>query len=233
MICMKNGYLHINDVIGEKVYVNGCFKYKDHPRLGRMCVSKYAGPDNSRSRDSTLTIQGAKLFNAMQKNIRNLKNIPVDKFKNALDKHLQTIPDEPQIRGYTGCRRVWLKLNLRHEISLPIHFFLQESWIERRLWCGSKDSCQSGMLNKKSKGIPKVGKYSKDFWKCVHVHNEGEKWRRIRKRTFLSSDARNLIFGTKYKSPSWHTFWLVVQCYLYVINVVWTGRCFGVCASWS
>ena len=51
-----------------------------------MCVSKYAGPDNSRLRDSTLTIQGAKLFNAMQKNIRNLKNIPVDKFKNALDK---------------------------------------------------------------------------------------------------------------------------------------------------
>ena len=71
-----------------------------------MCVSKYAGPDNSRLRDSTLTIQGAKLFNAMPKNIRNLKNIPVDKFKNALDKHLQTIPDEPQIRGYTGCRRV-------------------------------------------------------------------------------------------------------------------------------
>ena len=22
--------------------INGCFKYKDHPRLGRMCVSKYA-----------------------------------------------------------------------------------------------------------------------------------------------------------------------------------------------
>ena len=86
--------------------VNGCFKCKDHPRLGRMCLSKYAGPYNSRLRDSTLTIQGAKLFNAMPKNIRNLKNIPVDKFKNALDKHLQTIPDEPQIRGYTGCRRV-------------------------------------------------------------------------------------------------------------------------------
>ena len=86
--------------------VNDCFKHKDHPRLGRLCVSKYAGPNNSRLRDSTLNIQGAKLFNAMPKNIRNLKNIPVEKFKNALDKHLQTIPDEPQIRGYTGCRRV-------------------------------------------------------------------------------------------------------------------------------
>ena len=64
--------------------VNGYLKYKDHRRLGRMCVSKYAGPDNSKLRDSTLTIQAAKLFNAMPKNIRNLKNIPVDKFKNAL-----------------------------------------------------------------------------------------------------------------------------------------------------
>ena len=33
-------------------------------------------------------------------------NIPVDKFKNALDTYLKTVPDEPQIRGYTGCRRV-------------------------------------------------------------------------------------------------------------------------------
>ena len=86
--------------------INDAFKSKDHPRLGRMCISKYTGPNNTKLRDSTLTIKGAKLFNAMPKNIRNLKNIPVDKFKNALDTYLKTVPDEPQIRGYTGCRRV-------------------------------------------------------------------------------------------------------------------------------
>ncbi|MEM6738267.1 MAG: reverse transcriptase family protein, partial [Bacteroidota bacterium] len=86
--------------------INDSFKAKEHPRLGRMCVTKYIGPNNSKLRDSTLAIQGAKLFNAMPKCIRNLKNVPVDKFKTALDKHLKTIPDEPQIRGYTGCRRV-------------------------------------------------------------------------------------------------------------------------------
>ena len=75
--------------------------------LGRMCVTKYIGLNNSKLCDScALAIQGAKLFNAMPKCIRNLKNVPVDKFKTALDKHLKTIPDEPQIRGYTGCRRV-------------------------------------------------------------------------------------------------------------------------------
>ena len=67
-----------------------------------MCISKYTGPNNTKQRDRILTIQGATLFNAMPKNIRNLKNIPVDKFKNALDTYLKTVPDEPQIRGYTG-----------------------------------------------------------------------------------------------------------------------------------
>ena len=74
--------------------------------IGRMCISKYTSPNNTKLWDSTLTIQGAKLFNAMPKNIRNLKNIPVEKFKNELDTYLKTVPDEPQIRGYTGCRRV-------------------------------------------------------------------------------------------------------------------------------
>ena len=82
--------------------INDGFKSKDHPRLGRTCISKYTGPNNTKLRDRILTIQGATLFNAMPKNIRNLKNIPVDKFKNALDTYLKTVPDEPQIRGYTG-----------------------------------------------------------------------------------------------------------------------------------
>ena len=85
--------------------VNGGIKFKDNPRLGRKCVLTYAAPKTSKLRHSTLSVQGAKLFNAMPKNIRNLKNMSVEKFKNALDTHLKTIPDEPQIHGYTACRR--------------------------------------------------------------------------------------------------------------------------------
>ena len=54
---------------------------------------------------SHLLYIGAKPFNAMQKSIQNLKNISINKFKNALDTHLKSIPDEPQIPGYTGYRR--------------------------------------------------------------------------------------------------------------------------------
>ena len=47
-------------------------------------------------RDGRLAVQGAKLFNAMPKSIRNLKDILIDKFKKALDTHLTS----PEV--YTG-----------------------------------------------------------------------------------------------------------------------------------
>jgi len=37
--------------------------------------------------------------------IRNQKNCPVDHMKRQLDKFLATVPDEPQIHGYTAQRR--------------------------------------------------------------------------------------------------------------------------------
>eukprot|EP00111_Clytia_hemisphaerica_P018187 TCONS_00053782-protein len=84
--------------------VNG-IKTTENPRLGRMCTLSIPKNQTSKFRDSTLAVQGAKIFNAMPKSIRNLKNISVDKFKRALDTHLKSIPDEPQTHGYTGCRR--------------------------------------------------------------------------------------------------------------------------------
>ena len=80
-------------------------KSKENPRLGRMCTLTISNSKSSKIRESTLVAQGARLFNAMPKKIRNLKNISAEKFKSTLDAHLQTIPDEPQIHGYTGCRR--------------------------------------------------------------------------------------------------------------------------------
>ena len=81
--------------------INNKFQFKELPRLGRMCVCTHS----SKLHDSTLVVQGAKLFNSMPKSIRDMKNVTVEKFKNSLDRHLSSIPDEPQIHGYTGCRR--------------------------------------------------------------------------------------------------------------------------------
>ena len=86
--------------------VNGSIQTYENPRLGRLCKLSFSKNQTSKFRDCTLAVQGAKLFNAMlPKNIRNLKNVSTEKFKNALDSHLKSIPDEPQIHGYTGCRR--------------------------------------------------------------------------------------------------------------------------------
>ena len=85
--------------------VNNSINTKENPRLGRMCSSSFSKKTTSKYRVSTLAVQGVKLFNAMPKSIRNLKNISIEKFKNALDSYLKSIPDEPQIHGYTGCRR--------------------------------------------------------------------------------------------------------------------------------
>ena len=56
-------------------------------------------------REGSLQIHGAKLFNALPKSVRNLTRTSVDEFKVALDKFLQTIPDEPKLPGYTPIRR--------------------------------------------------------------------------------------------------------------------------------
>ena len=86
--------------------INNSIQSKDHPRLGRLCVSSFAeNPKTSKLRKDTLLFKGVKLFNSLPKQIRGLKNITIEKFKKALDGHLQNIPDELQIIGYTGCRR--------------------------------------------------------------------------------------------------------------------------------
>ena len=50
-------------------------------------------------RHASLTVKGPLLFNLMPANIRNMKSCSVEKFKAALDKYLQTIPDQPRIPG--------------------------------------------------------------------------------------------------------------------------------------
>ena len=82
--------------------VNNKIQGKDHIRFGRMCVINH---NTSTQREGSLTINGPKLFNSLPKHVRDLKGISIAKFKRALDSHLKHIPDEPQIPGYTECRR--------------------------------------------------------------------------------------------------------------------------------
>ena len=78
-------------------------------RLGRMCEipkTSSSGPANIRSLlEGSFCIQGAKLFNAIPKSIRNLTDIDILTFKTKLDEFLQTIADEPLCPGYTARRR--------------------------------------------------------------------------------------------------------------------------------
>ena len=76
-------------------------------RRGRLCVVQNLMNTGTLSTiyDASLAVQGVKLFNSMPMQVRNMTNVPVEKFKKVLDHHLATVPDEPQICGYTASRR--------------------------------------------------------------------------------------------------------------------------------
>ena len=84
----------------------GGIQAKEHVRHGRRCVVKIVrrGPYESIISGS-LPVNGAKLFNAMPRSLRNLSGCTKEIFKTKLDKILKEIPDEPQIRTYTSRRR--------------------------------------------------------------------------------------------------------------------------------
>ena len=78
---------------------------KESPRRGRLCNRPSLNGKVSKLREASLAYQGAKLFNALPKEVRELTNVSLEKFKAALDAFLSKVPDEPQIAGYTACRR--------------------------------------------------------------------------------------------------------------------------------
>ena len=85
--------------------INGSIKSKENPRLGRTCVIQSPSMKLKKIRDGAYTSQGPRLFNCLPKEIRNLSKVSLEQFKRSLDKYLKTVPDEPQIAGYTSCRR--------------------------------------------------------------------------------------------------------------------------------
>jgi hypothetical protein len=52
-----------------------------------------------KARESSLQVKGARLFNLVPKDIRDMKTVTVDTFKAGLDAWLATIPDQPTIPG--------------------------------------------------------------------------------------------------------------------------------------
>ena len=51
------------------------------------------------------------LFNALPKHLRNSKGKNIEDFKTLLDKHLESIPDEPKVGDYipSACDQITLK----------------------------------------------------------------------------------------------------------------------------
>ncbi|KAG0727680.1 hypothetical protein GWK47_034138 [Chionoecetes opilio] len=80
-----------------------------NPRTGRKARRRTL-PSDAPARIKTLLSTslphiGPKLFNNLPGKLRNLAECSVEKFKHHLDNHLQTIPDEPPVPGYTSVSR--------------------------------------------------------------------------------------------------------------------------------
>ena len=85
---------------------DGGIKKLCSPRNGITCgiPPLPKSPQISKLREASLNHHGARLFNVLPKQIRNLTNCSVNQFKNSLDTVLNNIPDLPLVRGYTAAR---------------------------------------------------------------------------------------------------------------------------------
>ena len=101
--------IYLWKMIECKVPQVGTLESYIHPRHGRLCsvlpVKTAASQKVQNICHSSFTIHAPKLFNLLPEHIRNITDCSVESFKTQLDSYLKTIPDEPQIQGYTSCRR--------------------------------------------------------------------------------------------------------------------------------
>ena len=71
-------------------------------RRGRSCVvptvSRMASHKVQTIRYNSMGVLGPRLFNHLPKSVRNVSGCAVETFKACLDKHLDTVPDEPRIK---------------------------------------------------------------------------------------------------------------------------------------
>ena len=81
----------------------------EETRIGRLCeipsLNRSCHKHVQNLREASMPVRGQKLFNSLPKHLREMTGCSKDTFKAALDQYLTTIPDEPQIQGYTSMRR--------------------------------------------------------------------------------------------------------------------------------
>ena len=84
--------------------IGGITSYNTY-RHGRKCRIRTVERSSFRNEIcQSLAVQGPKLFNSLPQHLRNITNCSKIKFKAALDKYLEKIPDEPHIIGIREVR---------------------------------------------------------------------------------------------------------------------------------
>ena len=82
----------------------------ENERRGRSCIPPplaTSAPQRIKSiRFASLSHKGPRLFNSLPSEIRNLKEVTAEQFKNKLDHYLLKIPDQPLIPNYTQYRQI-------------------------------------------------------------------------------------------------------------------------------
>ena len=78
-------------------------QFHHSPRHGRLVellpVANGAPAAVRQTQEASLKVRGAKLFNLLPQEVRNLDNVTVDMFKSNLDSWLGSVPDQPTIPG--------------------------------------------------------------------------------------------------------------------------------------
>ena len=95
--------------ICDKVKLKSHRHGAEETRTGRLCeippLNRSCHKHVQNLREASMPVRGQKLFNYLPKHLREMTGCSKDTFKAALDQYLTTLPDEPQIQGYTSMRR--------------------------------------------------------------------------------------------------------------------------------
>ena len=89
--------------ISEGLVDSYTIPFVTNPRRGRLAtvspVSRDAPTAVRKAREASLSVKGARIFNLLPADIRNIEGTTVDTFKLSLDRFLEQIPDQPTIPG--------------------------------------------------------------------------------------------------------------------------------------
>ena len=89
--------------ISEGLIDSYSIPFVKNPRRGRLATVSIVSCDAPavvrKAREASLSVKGARLFNLLPADIRNMEGTTVDTFKHSLDRFLDQIPDQPTVQG--------------------------------------------------------------------------------------------------------------------------------------